>query len=142
MIKKIVLASVIVSSVVVGSAFAESTGETMMKKDDAMMMKKDDAMMMKKTVAVSATTAEVTELQEVLIEKGYLVLPAGVSKGNFGKLTKMALIKYQKASGLNPAGHFGALTKAKIKESKSMMMKKEEGAMMKKDDAMMMKKEI
>ncbi len=143
MIKNIVVASIAASVVVTGSAFAMTPAvDVMMKKDDsAMMMKKEDSMMMKKTATVSATTAEITELQEVLIEKGYLVMPAGVSKGNFGKLTKAALIKYQKANGLNSAGYFGSLTKAKLSESRAMMkkgdtmMKKDEGAMMKKETA-------
>jgi peptidoglycan hydrolase-like protein with peptidoglycan-binding domain len=145
MMKKIIVASLAASVVVTGSAFAMTpTVDVMMKKDDgAMMMKKEEgAMMMKKeVVATSATSQEITELQEVLIEKGYLVMPAGASKGYFGKLTKAGLIKFQKANGLNAAGYFGPLSKAKVAGSRAMM-KKEDSVMMKKEDsAMMMKKE-
>jgi peptidoglycan hydrolase-like protein with peptidoglycan-binding domain len=109
-------------------------GDTMMKKDDAMMMKGDT--MMKKDL-MSARQTEISDLQTLLIEKGYLVIPAGVAKGTFGPKTRAALIKFQKASGLNPSGYFGPLTKAKISAMKGEMMKGD--TMMKKDDAMMMK---
>ena len=69
--------------------------------------------------SVFALTPEditITILQTFLVDKGYLVMPQGVSKGVFGPLTKNALIEYQKSVGLNSQGIFGPLTKAKIIE--------------------------
>jgi lysophospholipase L1-like esterase len=51
-----------------------------------------------------------------LEQKGLLVIPKGDVKGNFGPLTKRALIEYQKSVGLPAQGLFGSLTKAKIAE--------------------------
>lgn len=141
-------AGILLTTLVAGSSFAMeviATG-TMMKKDDVMMkgemmkddkmmkgdtmMKKDDVMMKK-----AAMSTEVSDLQTILIEKGYLVIPAGVAKGTFGPKTRAALAKFQKANGLSASGYFGPLTKAKIAMMKGAMMK--DDAMMKKDDAMM-----
>ena len=156
MTAKYVLGATIASLAIVASASAmEMTASTsMMMKDDAMMkkdtmMKKDDgAMMMKKEEAMKAREIEITALQDLLIEKGYLVLPEGAKKGTFGPRTRAALRNLQKENGLPSTGFFGAMTKAKIanKESvmmmkKDAMMMKKEAAMMKKDDAMMMKKD-
>lgn len=59
--------------------------------------------------------ASVVELQDMLISKGHLVMPAGVSKGYFGALTQSALAKYQAAMGITPAsGYFGPATKASV----------------------------
>jgi peptidoglycan hydrolase-like protein with peptidoglycan-binding domain len=135
MIKKVIVASIFASSMIVAGASAQTIGDSMMKKEEGAMMKKEDSAMMmkkeesgammKKTISTTASAADISDLQTVLIEKGYLIMPAGASKGSFGKLTKAALIKYQKASGLNASGYFGPLTKAKLVESKAMMMKKE-----------------
>ncbi len=47
---------------------------------------------------------EVSVLQTILIEKGYLNAEA---TGFFGTLTKNALMKYQKAGGISATGYFG-----------------------------------
>lgn len=58
--------------------------------------------------------ANVAELQNKLIEKSFLVLPSGITKGYFGILTYTALSKYQISVGLKPDGIFGFLTRAKL----------------------------
>jgi len=59
--------------------------------------------------------ADVTALQQILVNGGYLKMPAGTPMGYFGNLTKLALIKYQVANGISPAvGYFGAKTRAKL----------------------------
>lgn len=115
-------AGILLTTFVVGSSFAMEvmTPDTMMKKDDAMMMKK------------MSRVEEISELQTLLIEKGHLVIPAGVAKGTFGPKTRAALVKFQKANGLHSSGYFGPLTKAKIAMMKGEMMKMED-KMMKKD---------
>lgn len=56
---------------------------------------------------------EVVELQDFLIQKGLLVLPAGVSKGYFEGLTQSALASYQAMVGISPAvGYFGPITRS------------------------------
>ena len=148
MITKNILAVTVATLAIAASASAmEMSASTtmMMKHDDAMiktdatmMMKKDDgAMMMKKEERVMAREVEITALQEVLIEKGYLVIPSGVNKGTFGPRTRAALKRMQKENGLPATGFFGAMTKAKIAHRESVMMMKAEGSMMKKDGAMM-----
>ena len=127
---------------VITSASAMSpSSDAMMKKDDAMMMKKEgDAMMMKKSIdsnlSMGSKGEQVTALQTMLEEGGFLVLPAGASKGFFGKATKAALIRYQASVGISATGFFGPLTRSAL--SKGMM--KGDG-MMKKDGDAMMKKE-
>jgi len=65
--------------------------------------------------------ADVVELQKALVSAGYLVMPVGVSMGNFGPLTKAAVIKYQLANNISPAvGYVGPVTRAKLNESKGM----------------------
>ena len=65
--------------------------------------------------------ADVTALQQGLVNGGYLSMPAGVAFGNFGALTKAALIKYQLAKGIAPAaGYFGPKTRGIFSAGSSM----------------------
>ncbi len=59
--------------------------------------------------------ADVASLQTFLIEKGYLVIPPGMSKGNFGPLTKRAVIDFQMETGIDPIGVVGPATLQMIK---------------------------
>lgn len=64
-------------------------------------------------LTIGSTGADVVSLQDTLVAKGFLVIPANVSKGYFGSLTKTALMNYQKSVGIAPAlGYFGPLTRA------------------------------
>src|SRR3989344_8261316 len=59
-------------------------------------------------LTVGSTGAEVTALQQVLVNGGHLVMPAGVAMGYFGSLTQAAVAKWQAANGVSPAvGYFG-----------------------------------
>ena len=58
-----------------------------------------------------ATGSEVTELQEFLIDKGFLNTN---STGNFFSLTNSAVIKYQGSVGLPTTGFVGPMTREKI----------------------------
>lgn len=53
----------------------------------------------------------VTELQKRLKAEGYLT---ATPNGNFGPQTKQAVIKYQKAKGINPIGTVGPATRAAL----------------------------
>lgn len=67
-------------------------------------------------LTIGSTGSDVVALQDMLIANGNLVMPAGVSKGYFGALTKSSLMKYQTANGISPAsGYFGPITRASIK---------------------------
>lgn len=59
---------------------------------------------------------EVTELQEFLIDKGFLL---GQSSGNFFSLTRRAVIAYQSSVGLPATGYVGPMTRTKINDDLS-----------------------
>ncbi|OHA18738.1 MAG: hypothetical protein A2664_04500 [Candidatus Taylorbacteria bacterium RIFCSPHIGHO2_01_FULL_46_22b] len=66
-------------------------------------------------LTIGSTGADVTALQQILVSKGYLTMPAGVSMGYFGALTKAAVIKWQAASGISPAAGFvGPISRAAL----------------------------
>ena len=66
-------------------------------------------------LTIGSTGADVTALQQILVSKGHLVMPTGVSTGYFGSLTKAAVIKLQTAEGISPAaGYVGPITRAKL----------------------------
>ena len=63
-------------------------------------------------LTIGSTGSDVVALQDLLIARGHLVMPAGVSKGYFGTLTQQALAKMQAANGISPAaGFFGPITR-------------------------------
>ncbi len=64
-------------------------------------------------LTIGSSGADVSSLQATLVSKGKLVMPAGVSMGYFGSLTKTALASYQASAGIAPAvGYFGPITRA------------------------------
>lgn len=66
-----------------------------------------------RSLTVGLSGADVTELQTALVAQGYLTMPAGVSMGYFGSLTKRAVAAWQAASGVSPAlGYFGPKSQA------------------------------
>ncbi|MES2059909.1 MAG: peptidoglycan-binding domain-containing protein [Patescibacteria group bacterium] len=66
-------------------------------------------------LTVGSRGADVSALQSWLVSRGYLTMPAGVSMGYFGGLTKAAVAAYQSAKGISPAvGYFGPITRAAV----------------------------
>jgi len=65
-------------------------------------------------LTVGSTGADVTALQSWLVSNSFLTMPAGVSMGYFGSLTKAAVIAYQASVGLPNTGFVGPLTVAKL----------------------------
>lgn len=55
--------------------------------------------------------SDVTDLQGLLGEQGYLVMPVGVPFGYFGPITKAALTNYQASIGVPATGYYGPLTR-------------------------------
>ena len=67
------------------------------------------------SLTMGSTGPEVVELQQMLVAKNYLVMPAGVNYGYFGTLTKNAVIALQVANNIAPAvGYYGPVTAAKV----------------------------
>jgi len=66
-------------------------------------------------LTLGSTGSDVVALQTFLQEKGHLTIPAGVSKGYFGELTRAALGRYQASQSISPtAGYFGSITRANV----------------------------
>lgn len=66
-------------------------------------------------LTVGSEGADVTALQDYLIARGFLSMPAGVAKGYFGALTQSAVARWQAAVGLTPAaGYFGQKSRTYI----------------------------
>ncbi len=68
-------------------------------------------------LTVGSSGNSVVVLQQALVAQGYLVMPAGVSMGYFGSLTKAAVMKWQAANGLPATGFFGPMSRAKFNGS-------------------------
>ncbi len=64
-------------------------------------------------LTVGSSGADVTALQQLLVSKGFLTMPAGVAMGTFGPLTKSAVAAWQASVGLPATGFFGPLSRAK-----------------------------
>lgn len=66
-------------------------------------------------LTIGSTGSDVVALQNLLIQKGYLTMPAGVAEGYFGSLTQSAVAQWQTAAGISPAsGYFGPISRAAI----------------------------
>lgn len=68
-----------------------------------------------RTLRMGDSGSDVSRLQQHLIKKGYLVIPATTNRGNFGRLTQSALIQFQLENNISPAaGVFGPITRTYI----------------------------
>src|SRR3989344_931577 len=66
-------------------------------------------------LTLGSTGADVSALQQYLVSKGYLTMPAGVAMGYFGPLTQAAVASWQAANGIAPAvGYFGPISRAAL----------------------------
>ncbi len=66
-------------------------------------------------LTIGSKGADVTALQQILVSKGYLTMPAGVAMGYFGPLTQSAVSKWQAAAGISPtAGYVGPKSRAAL----------------------------
>lgn len=63
-------------------------------------------------LTIGSKGADVILLQQFLVSKGFLEMPVGVSFGYFGSLTRAAVARWQRASGIVPAvGYFGPISR-------------------------------
>ena len=60
-------------------------------------------------LTVGSTGADVSALQQILIDSGYLDIVTPTTY--FGSMTKAALVKYQKENGISATGYFGPITR-------------------------------
>jgi hypothetical protein len=66
-------------------------------------------------LTIGSTGSQVIALQQMLVSRGFLVMPAGVAYGYFGELTRSAVARWQAANGISPAvGYFGPISRSKI----------------------------
>ncbi len=98
--KKALIASLATSALVLGSF--------------AMSALSANAYVFSSNLSVGSTGADVTALQTWLVSKGFLTMPAGVSTGYFGSLTKAAVVAYQASAGLPATGYVGPLTRGQL----------------------------
>lgn len=69
-------------------------------------------------LTVGSRGADVVALQSFLVANNFLTMPAGVSMGYFGSLTKAGVVAYQASQGIVPtSGFVGPLTIAKLNNS-------------------------
>jgi peptidoglycan hydrolase-like protein with peptidoglycan-binding domain len=68
-----------------------------------------------RNLTIGSEGQDVSDLQGLLGEQGYLTMPLGVPFGYFGPITQAALARYQAANGISPsAGYYGPITRAKM----------------------------
>lgn len=72
--------------------------DSMMKTDSMMKDTKD------MTVTMHSSKEDITKLQMMLVEKGFLVMPRGAAYGYYGNKTKTAQAKHKKMSTMMDAG--------------------------------------
>lgn len=68
-----------------------------------------------RNLTIGSTGADVSAIQQYLVSKGFLTMPAGVAYGYFGNLTRSALAAYQASVGLPGTGYFGPMTIAHLR---------------------------
>src|SRR4051812_46745333 len=76
--------------------------------------KADSCIILNYNLSVGASGTDVATLQNYLISQHYLTLPADVTPGYFGNLTKKAVKDFQNANGIDQTGFVGSITRAKI----------------------------
>lgn len=90
----------------------------------AMDMTKSNMMVPGVNLGIGSTGQLVSDLQNILAEKGYL---SATARGHFGKLTRAAIMKYQMDNGISATGFFGPKTRMSLSGNMSapMVMKKD-----------------
>ena len=105
--KNFAIATVVVRGEVKSLSIFPNTGVTQITKSKAIST-------FNRSLSIGSRGEDVTALQTALVEKGFLTIPPGVTKGYFGVLTHSAVIKYQLSAGLPLVGIFGPMTRAKF----------------------------
>ncbi len=68
-------------------------------------------------LTIGSSGSDVTALQQFLVSRGFLSMPAGSSYGYFGALTRDAVARLQSYAGITPVdGYFGSATRARVNQ--------------------------
>ena len=110
-------------------AFADTLMNTSMDSSMNTMNATSMSAMIQSDLTVGSNGDGVTALQSFLVSKGYLMMPAGVSMGHFGNLTRDAVKKYQMSVGISATGYFGPLTRAAYAKMAMSSMNTQVGVM-------------
>jgi peptidoglycan hydrolase-like protein with peptidoglycan-binding domain len=62
---------------------------------------------------------DVTKLQQILVAKGFLIMPSGIAYGYYGNATKKAVMEYQTSVGLESIGNVGPGTRKSLNSEAS-----------------------
>ncbi len=89
------------------AAFAQTYGPSMMSPGRISIHTASD-------LSIGSTGPAVVELQSLLSEMGYLIVPRGVVFGYFGPLTRAALVQYQLSQEIQATGTLNASTKVAL----------------------------
>ena len=73
-----------------------------------------DVVIFAHSLTLGMSGSEVKKMQDVLVAKGFLVIPVGIAPGYFGQLTQKAVMEYQQSLGLEPVGSVGPKTRAAL----------------------------
>jgi len=73
-----------------------------------------------RNLTVGSTGADVTALQQILIDGGYLDIASPTTY--FGSMTKAALVKYQRENAISATGYFGPITRAFVNSSAAVVV--------------------
>jgi hypothetical protein len=75
----------------------EATGTMMMQESASAKMGRtmQDGVLGENSVMATSKKSDIIKLQMILVTKGYLIMPKGVSYGYYGPRTKMAYNKYK-----------------------------------------------
>ena len=65
-------------------------------------------------LGVGSSGSQVVALQQFLVSKGFLVMPAGVAYGYYGNLTAVSVKKFQTSQGISSTGFIGPMTRIKL----------------------------
>jgi peptidoglycan hydrolase-like protein with peptidoglycan-binding domain len=66
-------------------------------------------------LSVGSSGEDVTDLQAILSEQGFLNVPVGVPLGYFGSLTNTAVARFQTFVGAPSTGYFGPITRERAR---------------------------
>ena len=65
-------------------------------------------------MGLGASGSQVVSLQQFLVSKGFLVMPAGVAYGYYGNLTALSVKKFQATYAISSTGFVGPMTRTKL----------------------------
>ena len=115
MTKKIITLGVVAGLLAAsGAAVAQAQYVTVTNNGNTVLATSEFSFLNSGMLSVGSSGTDVARLQGLLIELGYLTMPAGVAPGYFGTLTQSALMRYQTALGIPATGMFDTVTQGAV----------------------------